>query len=123
MNVTLLKAFSRVLFRDTHTPTRASFSPRLLYSVGSLCSMAASDTETWWHMSRMSFSSLSSNPTRLRPNTRHHHFVRRRGLRMPNVTAYLPLEQPMCWDHMCWEMLTHSLALNDSSSTSFRDGA
>ena len=45
----------------------------------------------------------------------HHHFVGRKGLAMPNVSALLPIEQPMCWDHMCWEALTHGNS--DGSST------
>ena len=58
--------------------SRVAFdAPPLSYSVGSLCSMAASDTETWWHMSRINFSSLSSNPTLRRPKIRRHHSVLR----------------------------------------------
>ena len=37
----------------------------------------------------------------------HHHMVSRMGYSMPNVTAILPMEQPMCWDQQCHEMLTH----------------
>ena len=36
------------------------------------------------------------------------HFVLRRGLRMPNVSALVPLQADHCWDHMCWEILSHS---------------
>ena len=40
-----------------------------------------------------------------------HHFVTREGgdpgAILPNVTALLPLTTPFCWDHMCWEALTH----------------
>lgn len=38
----------------------------------------------------------------------HHHFHTRLGLPMPNVSALLPAIRPLkCWDHMCWETLTH----------------
>ena len=36
------------------------------------------------------------------------HYVLRRGLRMPNVSALVPLQEDHCWDHMCWEILSHS---------------
>eukprot|EP01047_Picozoa_sp_COSAG01_P017990 COSAG01_NODE_965_length_12401_cov_3.496098_3_plen_145_part_00 len=37
-----------------------------------------------------------------------HHFHVRLGVAMPNVSALLPKIRPLsCWDHMCWETLTH----------------
>ena len=70
--------------------------PRFLgYSVGSLCSMAASDTETWWHMSRISFSSLSSNPTLRRPKTRRHHSVRRARATSLDAPGHLRRDPPL----------------------------
>jgi len=41
----------------------------------------------------------------------HHHFSDRLGIAMPNVTALLTGKMTprptSCWDHMCWETLTH----------------
>ena len=45
----------------------------------------------------------------------HHHFHTRLGLPMPNVSALLPKIRPLqCWDHMCWETLTHGGSYNVS---------
>ena len=45
----------------------------------------------------------------------HHHFHSRLGLPMPNVSALLPKIRPLqCWDHMCWETLTHGGSFNVS---------
>ena len=51
----------------------------------------------------------------------HHHFVGRMGLSMPNVSKLLPLETPFCWDHMCWEALTHGLSKANINLTSSAD--
>ena len=39
-----------------------------------------------------------------------HHFTDRRGMQLPNVSATLRargVDRDFCWDHMCWETLTH----------------
>ena len=49
----------------------------------------------------------------------HHHFHRRLGIAMPNVSALLPRIRPLkCWDHMCWRagmsIITSRRGGNDS---------
>jgi len=47
----------------------------------------------------------------------HHHFTERLGLPLPNVSALLPHIRPTsCWDHICWETLTHGGSFNTSLS-------
>ena len=53
----------------------------------------------------------------------HHHMVNRMGFRMPNVTAILPTELPMCWDQQCYEMLTHGGAFNATRGRQDASGA
>jgi hypothetical protein len=44
----------------------------------------------------------------------HHHFHTRLGLPMPNTSALLSKSRPLkCWDHMCWETLTHGGAFQE----------
>lgn len=46
----------------------------------------------------------------------HHHFTGRLGIPLPNVSALLPVIRPTsCWDHMCWETLTHGGNFNVST--------
>ena len=47
----------------------------------------------------------------------HHHFTGRLGIPLPNVSALLPVIRPTsCWDHMCWETLTHGGNFNVSAA-------
>lgn len=48
----------------------------------------------------------------------HHHFTNRLGILLPNVSGMLasPGARPTgCWDHMCWETLTHGGSFNVSA--------
>ena len=46
----------------------------------------------------------------------HHHYTGRLGIPLPNVSALLPEIRPTsCWDHMCWETLTHGGNFNVSA--------
>ena len=48
----------------------------------------------------------------------HHHFHRRLGRPMPNVSALLARVRPFCWDHMCWEAMTHGGRVPAAASAS-----